>query len=57
MRKQILAQGIKSWAHGELLTTYGISYFTGPLISKKSDSVKEINKKITQKIQEFETKK
>lgn len=47
----ILAKGIKNWIDAELLYSYGVSYFSGDAISKTNESIQEVDKNLSNKMQ------
>ncbi len=47
----ILACGIKTSSAFELLSSYGVTYFSGDIIAKPSDTIQEVDKNISSKLQ------
>ena len=47
----ILALGVNNWAEGEILSSYGVNYIAGSIISKKSENIQEVDKNLNQKMQ------
>ena len=47
----ILALGVNNWTEGEILSSYGVNYIAGSIISKKSENIQEVDKNLNQKMQ------